>query len=69
MEQSPEAIARRASQAKQAMAPAGDSAPIELADESRHFDHQNRDALLGCPGFDLNEKAVFSDSHPYLFML
>ena len=34
-----QAIAPRASQPKQAAPPGGEAAPIEAADESRHFDH------------------------------
>ena len=43
--QSPQAIAPRASQPKQAVTPGGEAAPIEAADESRHFDREKQDAL------------------------
>ena len=40
MGQSPQAIAPRASQPKQAAPPGGEAAPIEAADESRNFDQK-----------------------------
>ena len=50
MGQSPQAIAPRASQPKQAAPPGGEAAPIEAAEESHHFDHKKKDTLRKSDG-------------------